>query len=104
MLYVLLGDHSAETCPTSNSTTREAMLKGAPEIPNLAKKLGVKIVAGPFVNHEDLIVMIVEAEKAEAVNQFLTDSGLAQWNKVRTLPSLSIEEGMKEINRLKPIF
>jgi hypothetical protein len=80
------------------------VVKRTAEIPALAKRLGVNLVAGPFVSREHLSVVVVEASKAEAVDQFISESGLAQWNKVRVLPSLTLEEGMKEMNAVKPIF
>ena len=57
-----------------------------------------------FVSREHISVVVVEAAKAEAVDQFISESGLAQWNSVRVLPSLTMEEGMREMNTLKPIF
>lgn len=104
MHFVLLASHAAEICPTANAKTRELLLKRAPEMPALAARLGVKIVAGPFVSREHISVVVVEAAKAEAVDQFISESGMAQWNSVRILPSLSMEEGMREVQALKPIF
>jgi uncharacterized protein with GYD domain len=104
MHYVLLAEHAPETCPTSNSTVREIMLKGAAQVPDMAKRLGVKIVAGPFANREHLLVTIVEAQKAEAVDDFIVESGISQWNKVRVLPSMTLEDGIKQMDRQKPIF
>jgi uncharacterized protein with GYD domain len=102
--FVLLASHTAETCPTSNRRINEIMLKGGPEIPALAKSLGVNIIAGPFVSREHIVVTIVEAAKAEAVDKFLSESGLAQWNSVRVMPSLTMEEAMKELAATKTIF
>lgn len=104
MLFVLLAEHTAEVCPTANSKTRAALQKSAPEMPKLAQRHGVKIVAGPFVSDEHLSTLVVEAERAEALHQFVTESGLAQWNKVRIIPSETLEQGMKEIDQQKPIF
>ena len=104
MHFVLLASHDAAICPTANTKTRELLLTRAPEIPALAKRLGVNLVAGPYVSREHLTVVIVEAAKAESVDQFISESGLAQWNSVRILPSLTMEEGMKEVQSLKPIF
>jgi len=104
MHYVLLATHGPEICPTANSKIRDMLMKRAPEIPALAKRLGVNLVAGPFVSREHISVVVVEAAKAEAVDQFISESGLAQWNSVRVLPSLTMEEGMREMNALKPIF
>jgi len=78
--------------------------KVAPEIPNIAMKLGVKIVAGPFVSREHLSVVVVEADKIEAVDQFILQSGLEQWNSVRILPSNTMQDGMREIEKTKTIF
>ena len=104
MHYVLLAQHTAETCPMSNSKVREHLMKGGPEIPKLAAKLGVKILSGPLVSREHLSVVVVESGKAEAVDDFINQSGLALWNSVRVVPSKTMDEGMKELGESKPIW
>ncbi len=104
MLYVLLAEHSADICPLANAKTREAVRNSSPEIPHLAQRNGVKILAGPFVSNEHLSTVVVEAEKGESLHRFIMESGLAQWNKVRVVPSQTMEEGLKEVERMKPIF
>ncbi len=79
-------------------------MKVSPEIPNIAKKLGVRLVAGPYVSREHLSVIVVEAEKGQTLDQFIMESGLEQWNSVKVLPSLTIEEGMGEMAKTKTIF
>ncbi len=44
-----------------------------------------------------MVVAIVEADKAESVDQFLVETRLANWNTVRILPSLPMEKGMEEL-------
>jgi hypothetical protein len=104
MMYVLLSDHSPETCPTSNSKVREILLKVAPEMPNVAKRLGVNIVAGPLVSREHLVVTVAEAESAEAIDKFIVETGLEQWNRVRIIPAHTMQEGMQELSQMKAIF
>jgi hypothetical protein len=104
MHYVLLAEHSAEVCPTSNATTRELLLQMAPQIPDIAQRNAVTIVAGPFVNREHIVVTVVEAATSEAVDRFLVESRLAQWNRMRILPSLTMEEGMPDIQASSTIF
>ena len=104
MHYVLLASHNAEVCPTSHAKTRELMLQMVPEIPKIAQKAGVTIVAGPFVNREHVIVSIVETDRAENIDQFLMESRLPQWNSVRILPSLTIEQAMQEIRQETALF
>jgi len=102
--FVLLAVHSAEVCPTSNSKTRDLMLGMAPEIPGIAERTGVKIVAGPYVNREHLTVAVVEADTADAVDRFLVETRLHQWNSVRVLPSLPIQEAMKDVQEESSLF
>ncbi|KJY41386.1 hypothetical protein VR41_12855 [Streptomyces sp. NRRL B-1568] len=80
------------------------MLKIAPDLPKLAQKAGVDIVAGPFVNREHTVVVVVRSDKAENVDRFLIESHFSQWNSVRVLPSLTMEEGLVEIQAQTPIF
>lgn len=44
MQYVVIAEHQPEFCPTSNAKIRELMKQGAKGIPDLAKRLGVKII------------------------------------------------------------
>ena len=97
--------HPLDQCPTANSKIRQVMVKGSAERPALAQKLGVKFVAGPFVlgsEHESLA--IVEAANAEAVNEFLMQSGLSQWNSIRVILAIPLEESMKDLDKIAPIY
>jgi hypothetical protein len=104
MHYVIVANHGAEICPTSNAKTRELLLQTGPQIPKIAEKAGVKILAGPYVNREHSTFAVVEASSGEDLDRFLVESRLPQWNNVRILPSLPMEEGLKEIASLPPLF
>ena len=104
MHFVVLGHHSAEVCPTSNAKTKALLLDIAPQINNMAEKHGVNIVAGPFANREHTLVVIVETERAEALDSFLVESRLSQWNELRILPSVPIEASMKELQETASLF
>lgn len=104
MHFVLLATHTPDSCPTCNSKTRELLLKIAPEMPSIAQKSGVRFVAGPFVNREHTVVLIAEADKSENVDRFLVESRIGHWNSVRILPSITLEEGIKEVQAQTPIF
>jgi hypothetical protein len=104
MHFVLLAEHTADVCPLSNSRTKELLLQTGPEIPGIAEKNGVKILAGPFVNRQHLTVVIVEADKAEEVDGFIHEARLDQWNQVRVLPSLSMQEAMQEVQDSPALF
>ena len=104
MHFVVLGAHSAEVCPNSNAKSKAMLLEIGPQIPTIAEKHGVKIVAGPYINREHLTVVIVETERAEALDAFILESRLAQWNTVRILPSHPMEVGMKELAEGTSLF
>jgi len=104
MHFVVLGTHSPEVCPLSNAKTKALLLEIGPQVFNLAEKNGVNIVAGPFVNREHTVVTIVETERSEALDDFLVESRLAQWNQLRILPSLPMQEGMQQIQEATPLF
>ena len=104
MHYVLLASHTPESCPTSNATIRELMQKIGPEVPGIAERTGVKFVSGPFTNREHILVVVVEAQTGESVDRFLDESRLAHWNSVRVLPSVPLEESVKELDKHAPIF
>jgi len=102
--YVVLASHSPDICPASNAKTKALLLELAPQIPSIAQKHGVNIVAGPLVNREHMTVVIVETDRAEGLDDFLVDSRLGQWNQVHILPSRSLQEGLTEIQEGASLF
>jgi uncharacterized protein with GYD domain len=104
MHYVILANHTAEVCPTSNAKTKKLLLDLAPQIPAIAGKHGVNIVAGPYANREHTAVVIVEAARSEALDSFLVDTRLAHWNQVHIIPSIPMEETMKELEEGTSLF
>ena len=104
MHYVIIGEHSAEVCPTSNAKTKALLLEMAPQIPKIAEQNEVTIVAGPFVNREHTTVVIVESDKAESVDTFLVQARLPQWNRVRVIPSMHIQEGIRDVAEGTSLF
>jgi uncharacterized protein with GYD domain len=90
--------------PTSNAKTKAVLLEVAPQIPSIADKHGVNILAGTFANREHMVVVIVETEHPEALDTFLIETRLSQWNQVRLLPSIPMEEAMRELEEAAPLF
>jgi hypothetical protein len=104
MHYVIIGEHSAEVCPSSNAATRALLVDTAPQIPSIAEKNGVNIIAGPYINREHSTVVIIESDRPESVDAFLMEARLPQWNKVRVIPSLHMSEAMSELMEQPAIF
>ncbi len=104
MHYVLIAEHGAQICPTSNPKTREILIEVAPRLSEIAESCSVKLVAGPYTNREHSTVMIVEAATGEDLDQFIVRSRFPQWNNVRVIPSLPLEEGVKDIQAQPIVF
>lgn len=104
MHYVVLAEHSAEVCPTGNAKTKALMLEIGPQVPKIAEKHNVNIIAGPFVNREHIVVTIVETDRSENLDAFLVETRLEQWNRLHILPSLPMEAGMQEIAEGTSLF
>jgi uncharacterized protein with GYD domain len=104
MHFVILGTHSAEVCPTSNAKTKALLLEIAPQVSDLAEKHGVNIVAGPYANREHMLVVIAETDSAEALDSFLVESRLTQWNQVRILPSVPMQAALQELQETTTLF
>lgn len=47
----------------------------------------MNIVAGPFVYREHAAAVIVETDRAEALDSFLVEARLAHWNEVQLTPT-----------------
>ncbi|MGA8535811.1 MAG: hypothetical protein WB789_00260 [Thermoplasmata archaeon] len=103
-LFVLIATHSSDQCPTANEKTRKLFGADPAPIMALAQKLGVKPVVGPLVSTEHRTFVVMEAQKVEAVRDFVMQSGLIQWNSVEIINVITQEEAIKEIAALTPIY
>ena len=101
--YVVRLTHTSDQCPTANSKVRERVVGGAAEVPKAAERLGVKLVVGPLVlGAEHEAVTVVEANTVEAVNDFLVETGLMQWNSARVSMAQPLPEALADMERMPP--
>jgi hypothetical protein len=93
----MLADHSPEVCPASHAKSRARALEGLnPEnAEKVAQSLGLETVFGPVhltPSHRTLVVF--EAGSIEAVNSWVIETGLFQWNTVEVSAVTPVEEMM----------
>jgi len=103
-LFALITTHPPDQCPTANSTIRKLAMKKAGEIPALARKHGIKFLAGPTVSNQHKGVALIEAENVSGINDFLLESCLIQWNSIEVIPSRPMDEALKSLDTLSPIY
>jgi uncharacterized protein with GYD domain len=104
MQYLVVGQHPPDLCPAANETVRTLATEGAQDLPALAEKLGVKILATyvPMTNH--MVVAAVEAEDADSVREFAFLGRLSQWNTVEIYQTSTLEEALTRIQELPTIY
>ncbi len=101
--YVIRLTHPPDQCPAANSKTRAMLVRAGSELPQLAQKLRIRFVAGPLIlgsEHEG--VAVVEADTIEAVQEFIIQSGMVQWNAVRVSQAMSLQEAIQSLDRVPP--
>jgi uncharacterized protein with GYD domain len=104
MQYLIVGEHPPDLCPSANETIRTLSTEGAKEMPGLAEKLGVKILATyvPMTNHQ--VYVAVEADDANSVREFAWQGRLGQWNTIEILQTSTLEEALTRILELPTIY
>lgn len=104
MQFVVIADHTPDMCPMSNSKIREMMKQGAKDIPNVAAKLGVKIITINVFGPEHRVLAVVEANDVEAVRNFILESRLIQWNTTHVHPTWAMDEALAKADTLPAMF
>jgi uncharacterized protein with GYD domain len=104
MQYLVTGQHPPDLCPAANEKIRTLATEGAKEMPALAEKLGVKILATyvPMTNH--MVVAAVEADDADKVREFAFQGRLSQWNTVEIYQTSTLEEALARVQEMPMIY
>ena len=104
MHYLICGHHPPDLCPSANESIRTLSQQGAGEIPALAEKLGVKLLATyvPLTNHT--VFAAVEADDANSVREFAFQSRLSQWNTIEIYQTSTLEEALTKVDELPTIY
>ena len=95
--YALISDHSPDLCPSANAKTRARMLEGLnPEnAEKIARSLGLETLFGPFhLDPSHRTLALFEAPTIEAVNKWVVETGMFQWNTVEVTAVTPLEEMM----------
>ena len=104
MDFVVITEHPPNLCASANAMVRKQMTEGFPQLPNLAKSMGVEIayVGIPVVDHK--IFMVLKAPNFETARKFIVESGIMQTNTIHIYPVVSFDEAMGMVGSLVPIF
>jgi len=102
--FVMIARHAPEHCPTSNAKIRQLLKQGVREIPEIAKRLGVKIITINVYGPDHEVLAVVEAAGIEPVRDFVMQSRLVQWNTTAIHATWTLEEALTKADALPTIF
>ena len=66
MQFVINARHSPDLCPTANAKIRQLLKQSAQEMPEIAKRLGVKVITVNVYGPDHEIVAVVEGKRDRA--------------------------------------
>ncbi len=102
--YVILSDHSPESCPSANKAVREFVLKSFAGMEKLAEKHRVRPQIALHLDPGHKVVQVVEAPSIEAVRDMVYESGYSEWNDTTVYPTTPVDELVKRISEFTPIY
>ncbi len=104
--YVILADHSADICPSSNARSRARAIEGLGQgLPTLSADAGVTFLTGPLhLDPGHRTVSVVDAPNIEAVTQLVYATGLSQWNTVEVCPTTPVADMMANLDAFPIVF
>jgi len=102
--YVGITEHPPQLCQTSNKLCAELYRKFGKEAASLTQKFGITMKIGPLITSDHRSFFVIEADDYDNVRKFVTQSGMIQWNSVTTIPVVSFETALAELDMLTPIW
>ena len=97
MLYLTVLTHGLDSCPGVVHELTHKVLDDGKKMDDVAKANGVTI-HGVWVNRSAHSTWAVaEAPDGHAVDKFLREAGLIDWNTAVTHPVVTIQEAMAEL-------
>ena len=102
--YAVLQHHSPDICPMTNKTVRNFAKEMAPKWPEIAKKLGVKIVMNIHLDPDHKAFLLLDAKSAEAARDFLAQSGFVHFTRMDFYLVTPIEELLKQADSMPTIY
>jgi hypothetical protein len=101
--YVVITEHPPQLCQTSNPVSQE-MYRQLPERIAAMPDSGVDVKIGPLITSDHRSFWVIEAQDYERLRVFVVNSGLIQWNSVTTIPVISNDTALEEVNSLATIW
>ncbi len=101
--YVVISNHPPASCPSANKVLREEGNSLGMNMPPMLEKHKIKAEVVFHLDPGHKIVWVLDAPSAEAVRDFIYDSGFSRWNDFEFYMASSLEEVTSWIQHLPTI-
>src|SRR5208337_4365768 len=95
--YVVISNHAPMSCPSANKTLRELSKTLEKDIQTAMQKHKIKPETILHLDPGHKILWVLEAPNAEAVRDFIYQSGLERWNDFEFFMASSLDQTMNWI-------
>ncbi len=95
---LIFSRHAAEDCPMNNEKMKKMSAEVTENLPELAKKHGVKITGNWGVMSEHLAIIALEAPTLDALQKLQMEPLIMKWFAANTTEikiAMTVEESMK---------
>ena len=102
--YTVIQSHPPDNCPMTNKAVREFFMKQSPKNPDLAKKLGVRVLEELHLDPDHKAFMLFDSPSAEAVRDYLNQGGYAHFSNFSFHLVTPVAEVLKQVEHFPTIY
>jgi len=102
--YVVISNHPPNSCPSAQKTLREIGNNLGKDLPPQLQKFKINLQVMVHLDPGHKVLWVLDAPSAEAVRDFVYDSGLERWNDFEFYMASEIQDLMPQINKHPTIW
>lgn len=102
--YAILQSHPANICPMTNKGVRAFAKATFAKEPELAKRLGVKVIMNLHLDPNHKAFLLLEAPNAEAARDFLVQGGYTHFTECEFHLAMPVSEILKHVDEMPTIY
>lgn len=103
-IWMIVTEHPPQLCQTSSRTCAAKYREFLKWSEHVAGRAGLKVLAGPLITSDHRGFFTVESDGYEEIRRFCVDSGLLQWNSMTTIPVITAQQALEELDQTPPIW
>jgi hypothetical protein len=99
MLFMVVSQHSPESCPMVNETSREKLFTANQRMNEVAKALEIKVIGSWADMPAHMIFMLVDTPKPETPGKMAVELHLLDWNVSTVHPVVTMQEVLAQLQK-----